>query len=431
MPSPKKTVIRIPDPSQVFNKKYLPFALDYEETQKPIQLLEGGRGSGKSREIAQKLVKRSLENKLRILLIRKVADTIRDSQYRDIKDVVEDWGLMSQFRFIASPLSIRTSSDSEFICRGLDVSTKVKSIANVDIIWVEEAEELTKQDWTDLSLSIRGTRGERQKTIIISFNRKAGNWTETEFFDDNGDFKPNKDIYHLHTTYKDNKFLDQAFLNRLDDMKKEDFDLWQKNALGLPIRLKGLIYENWDTVDVFPEKCKQVIYGLDFGFNDPMVLTKCGRIDMDLYLECMYYETKKTTGDLIKVLPTLLHHKHAEIYCDTAEPDRIEELYRAGFNSRESEKSVEDGIDVCKRFKIHLVIKKQTGTKAQKDLETYKWAIDKQGISLDKPHHSGSHFPDSFRYPVFTRWGKDFRYIKARDMRNVAMVQTATSQINY
>lgn len=341
-----------------------------------------------------------------------------------MKDVVEDWKLSTEFRFLTSPLSIKNGRGSEFICRGLDKSTKVKSIANIDIVWIEEAEELTKQDWTDLSLSIRGTRGNRQKTIIISFNRKAGNWTEEEFFYENGQFKDNPNIYHLHTTYLDNKFLDKAFLDRLDQMKIDDFDLWQKNALGLPIKLKGLIYTNWDIVPVMPE-CQEIIYGLDFGFNDPMVLTKCGRIENEIWLQLKYYETQKTTGDLIKLLPELIHSKSSEIYCD-AEPDRIEEIYRAGFNAKDSEKSVLDGIDFCKRFKIHLVA---DSTLAIKDIENYKWKTDRNGVVLDEPNHNYSHFPDSFRYPIFTHWGKEYRNLTLKDLKNTAIAESETSQI--
>lgn len=425
--SKEKIQVKIPNPDWVFNDKYIPFQFGYPETLKPIIVFEGGRGSAKSREIAQFLTRASLENKLRVMLIRKVADTVRDSQYRDVKDVVEDWEIGQAFRFMTSPLGIKNTKGSEFISKGLDKSTKVKSVANVDIIWIEEAEELTKEDWTDLSLSIRGTRGDQLKRIIVSFNRKAGNWTEEEFFFANGQFKTNNDTYHLHTTYLDNKFLDQAFLNRLDRIKEEDYDLWLKNAMGEPIRLEGLVYTNWDVVEAFPDNCSEIIYGCDFGFNDPTVLTKVGRREMDLYLQVKYYENQRTTGDLIELLPEFIHSKTAEIYCDTSEPDRIEEIYRAGYNAQPSERSVIDGIDTCKRFKIHIVADSKAGIK---DIESYRWKKDKNGKSLDEPNHSCSHFPDSFRYPVFTHYGKEFRRVTSKDMRAVKLVELSSLKTN-
>jgi len=429
-----KIPIRIPDPSEVFNDVYLPFALGFPETLKPTVVFEGGRGSGKSREVAQNLVKRSLENKIRIALVRKVAETIRDSQYREIKDVCEDWGVDEEFRFISSPLGIRNSALSNFITRGLDKSTKIKSIANVDVIWVEEAEELTLQDWIDLSLSIRGkkkgvnVKGEMPKQIILTFNRTAGNWTEKEFFYENGEFKPNPDIYHLHTTFKDNKFLDDAFLNRLEIMRQDDPELYRKHALGMPIKLKGLIYD-WKVVDEFPENCKEIIYGLDFGYSpDPTVLLKIGRIGLRLFVQQMIYEYKFTNTDLIAKMNELNIPKVNEIYADSAEPDRIEEIARAGYYILPADKgpgSVEFGIDVMKRYEINLI---SNGTEARKDYEIYKWKSDKNGepISPPTPGHAGSHTPDATRYPVATHWGKEFRNLTAEDMRSV---KTETKQV--
>ena len=139
--------VYIPDSSTVFNAAFLPFIKGALDTRKSLIILEGGRGSGKSRATAQHLILRALRRKLRIALIRKVAETVRDSQYKEIQDTVEQWRLDEYFEFMASPLSIRVSNGSEFITKGMDKAVKIKSLANVDVIWIEEATELTQDDY--------------------------------------------------------------------------------------------------------------------------------------------------------------------------------------------------------------------------------------------------------------------------------------------
>jgi phage terminase large subunit len=419
--------IRIPEPEKVFNKVYRPFIENREETRKPLIVFEGGRGSGKSRAIAQHLIIRCLKSKTRVGLVRRVADTIRDSQWKELKDCVSEWGLSEHFRFLSSPLSIKVSNGSEFIAKGLDDPEKTKSLANVDVVWIEEATEIrTFEDYITLSLSVRG-KGSTEKQKILSFNRRAGSWTEEVYFKPDQTWKDDPNIYHLHTTFKDNKFLTPSDIEAFESLKKIDPQLYEKNALGLPVRLKGLIYSNWDIVNSFPENCKDIIYGLDFGYNDPMTLSKLGRIENEIWIEEKFYEREKTTGDLIKLLPQLVHSKSAEIYADSAEPDRIEEIYRAGYNIKPAEKSVQDGIDTVKRFKLHIVA---GGKETISDYENYKWKEDKNGKSLDEPNHDFSHAPDRDRYPIFTHWGKDFRNLKSDDVKGVQVAQSESSQMN-
>lgn len=192
-----KIKITIPNTADVINDLYLPLVTEQPETLKTIVVEEGGRGSGKSRAIAQTIVLSALKRKMRIALVRKVADTIRDSSYAEIKDVVHAWGLDAHFRFYESPLKIVCRTGSTIICKGLDKAEKTKSLASVDLIWVEEATELTHNDYSTLSLTLRGkTTFELPKRIIISFNRQSGNWTEQEFFYANGQFKDNPLTYH-------------------------------------------------------------------------------------------------------------------------------------------------------------------------------------------------------------------------------------------
>lgn len=234
------------------------------------------------------------------------------------------------------------------------------------------------------------------------------------------------DCVLIHSTYLDNPFLSAELVKEIERLKDDDEEYWKIYGLGVRGKRQGQIFINWDVVDIFPEKCEEIIYGIDFGFNDPTTLSKLGRIGNDIWIEEKYYERGQTTGDLIKLLPSLIHEQSSEIYCDSAEPDRIEEMYREGYNVRPSEKSVEDGIDCVKRFRLHLI---SSGIDTIRDYKNYKWKVDKNGKHLDKPVHAFSHAPDRDRYAIFSHWGKEFRNLKLGDFKAVRMGQTESSRI--
>jgi phage terminase large subunit len=264
----------------VLNEVFIPFISREVKTCQPLIIHEGGRASGKSDGIAQFLITLTYSTKKRILLMRKVEKSIRNSSYKLIYDYVRKWNLSDFFKFVPSMLTIKVLNGSEFICMGFDEAEKIKSIANIDVVWIEEATEITLEDFETLLFTIRG---QGIKRIILSFNRKLGNWTEDYFFYANGQFKERPDVYHLHTTFKDNKFLSVADIQRFERLKIEDPRKYDKIALGLPVKLEGLVYENWDVFKGEFPICREELYGLDFGYTDPKALVRCGRIGKDLY----------------------------------------------------------------------------------------------------------------------------------------------------
>ena len=176
----------------------------------------------------------------------------------------------------------------------------------------------------------------------------------------------------------------------------------------------------------------EVIYGLDFGFHpDPTVLLKVGKRGMDLFIQQLIYDTHLTNSDLIARLKELFVPRDAYIYADSAEPDRIEEIYREGFNVFPADKgqgSVQFGIDVCKRFTLNIM---KDGTDTIQDLRNYKYKADKNGkvISPPVPVHSFSHAPDAMRYPVATHWGKYFQHLTPQDVEDVEVEELETITI--
>jgi phage terminase large subunit len=157
--------------------------------------------------------------------------------------------------------------------------------------------------------------------------------------------------------------------------------------------------ENWGS-EIFDE----MWYGLDFGFNHPTVLLQMGIRGGELWIKELIYESHLTNSDIIDEMGKLNVDTRSPMYADSAEPARIEEIYRAGYNILPAEKKVDDGIDRVKRYKINVHTE---SVNMLKEFKTYKWMEDKNGNVLDMPVKFKDDAMDAMRYGVYTHFIDD------------------------
>ncbi len=370
----------------LINDVYFP----YLENKDRYLLLYGSAGSGKSIFAGQKLILRCLqETNHRILCVRKVRRTIKDSIFAQITDSLIEDNLSSVVLRNKSELSFHFPNGNQIITTGLDDPEKIKSIAGITSIWGEEITEFSEEDFIQTDLRMRG-ENDTYFQYIMSFNPiDRMHWIKKRFFD-----RPQKDATILHTTYKDNAYLDEQYIKTLESLKHQDENYYKIYALGEWGGLvKGLIFTNWEVVEELP-KAEDYVYGLDFGYNNPSVLLKVGILENQLTVEEVIYKTNLTNTDLIELMKEKNINKYTEIFSDT-EPQRIEEIYRAGYNIKPADKSVNDGIDRVKRFKLLI---DKNATNMIEELRLYKWKEDKNGNVLDEPVKFMDHACDALRY---------------------------------
>ena len=200
----------------------------YINNQSRYLVLMGGSGSGKSVFAAQKIILRCLlEKGHRILIIRKVAATIRGSVFQLFNDLLSDYDLRSVCEINKTERRISFPGGSEIVMAGLDDPEKIKSIAGISSVWVEEATELTESDFNQLELRVRGeTIGYKQ--FIITFNPiDVNHWLKRRFFDTTD---PN--VSTLRTTYLDNRFLDADYIHQLEVTIRNRENLYRIYTLG-------------------------------------------------------------------------------------------------------------------------------------------------------------------------------------------------------
>ncbi|HEY8542060.1 MAG TPA: PBSX family phage terminase large subunit, partial [Pseudothermotoga sp.] len=336
------------------------------------------------------IIEKLLSNRnKRLLVTRKYNPSLKVTTWQLVHEILNELEIPYMENKTEQVLQLPRRNEIYF--RGLDDAEKIKS-SEFNYIWMEEATEFTFEDYLQLKLRLRrATTSVNQ--MFLTFNPVAG-WTQKQFFEQESD-----DIAILHTTYQDNPFLDIEYTKMLEFLKDQDEAYYQIYTLGRYAILKNKIYNNYQIVSKMPENFDEIIYGVDFGYNNPSVVLEIGLKDDNIYITKELYETRLTNEELIEKLKYFVKNKNAEIYADSAEPARIEEISRAGFNIFPAKKDIKNGIDFIKRKKIYI---HETCTNTIKEIQSYKWKEKKDGEILDEPVKFLDHAMDALRYAVYT-----------------------------
>lgn len=389
--------MRIEVDPRVFNAVYRPLVFSYADRQYRYLSLLGGAGSGKSVFMTQRTILRMLSEKgHRFLVVRKVASTLRNSVYKLFRDVVSEWGMTRLFRFSDSYLTLDCVNGSEVIFAGLDNAEKIKSIAGITSIWIEEATELTEKDFNQLDLRLRGkNRSNLWYELALTFNPiSETHWIKHRFYD-----TIDPDVFRLTTRYTDNRFLDSHYVKVLESLKDSDPVYYAVYCLAEWGSTGNLVWNRYKVQDIPLDDAHydHIYCGLDFGFNDPSALVKIGEKDSELYVLDEFYQTGLTNTDLIDRLQPF---KRYRITADSAEPDRIKEFYRAGFNitgCKKGKNSVKRGIDFVrgKKLWVHPQCKRFLA-----EISGYTYLTDRDGRPTEEPVGVNDHLMSALRYGV-------------------------------
>lgn len=383
----------------IFNATYFPYLSDYSHR---YEIYYGGAGSGKSVFVAQKLIIKALREKRRILITRKYATTLKDSVFDLIISILKKWEIYKFCKVNLSNYTITLSNESVILFKGLDDEEKIKSILDITDIWMEEATEFTEDEFTQLDLRVR-VPGYNSLQLFLSFNPVSkANWVYKKWFDPTAEIDKDK-TFILHTTYKDNKYLPQEYIDSLKEKEKSNPTFYRIYALGEFCSLDKLIYTNWEIKAPTGFEGITAI-GLDFGYSNDttaLVASIINTESKEIYIFKEWGDTGKTNQQIASVIKSLGFSKSV-IIADSAEPKSIEEIRREGISRiRESVKgadSVIHGIQQLQGFKIYV---NPSCTETITELENYSWQKDKKTNEyINKPIDTFNHFLDSLRYSL-------------------------------
>lgn len=381
----------------------------------PTQIFFGGSSSGKSFAIlGQRVVRDIMTGKRNYLIVRKTARTIRNSSFNEVWKCITRMDLEGEFNRNKSDMVItHKSSGCQILFCGLDDVEKVKSITPqmgviTDIV-IEEATETEYSDYKSLIKRLRGLTDDSSlvKRITLLFNPiLQDHWIYTEFFagkwDDTKNLYADKGLLVLRTTYKDNRWLTEDDIRKLEDeTDKYYYDVYTLGKWGI---LGNLIFTNWVVEDLSKKTKTWAKYhnGLDFGFYpDPAAFVRVGhdRARKEVYIFSEIGGTHWTNDILAEELKPIVGKEI--VTCDSAEPKSIQELNNYGINAVPAVKgpgSVEFGIKWLQR---HKIIIDKSCTQTINEIRKFKYMEDRNGNVLPKPVDRDNHFcSDALRYAL-------------------------------
>jgi phage terminase large subunit len=358
----------------------------------------GGARSSKSYSLMQIFTQKFVAGKNQMLgITRKTMPALKMSTYDKFMTMLWDYGISRMEGFNHDKTyNLLTLGTNQLQFFSLDNPERIKS-TDFNYIWMEEANEFSYEDYLVLltRLSTEPNPGNKNQ-MYLSLNPSDGNsWVY--------DLERDIDAEFIHSTYKNNPFLSEQYINNiLLKLKEKDMNAYRVFAMGLKGRREGIIYPDYKLVDNFPDNLDETFYGIDFGFNDAMAVVELGRKEDDIYVDQVVYESGLTTAKLIKLLNGLNLPKNACYYADSAEPDRIEEIEDAGYNvypAKKGKNSVCAGID---KVKSHNLFVTKKSVNIIKEISDYAWRKDRNSRILDEPVKYNDHAMDAIRMAIFT-----------------------------
>ena len=382
-----------------FNDIYFPLLLDYS---KRYEVYYGGAGSGKSVFIAQKLLIKAINKKRRILIIRKVGTTLKDSVFPLVIDMLKKWKIYEYCKINLSTYTITLPNESILLFRGLDDSEKIKSITDISDIWCEEATELNLDEFTQLDLRLRALVDDSQ--IWCSFNPVSKeNWVYKKWFDKDAIYDKENTMI-LKTTYKDNKFLPDSYINALEEKIHSNPQYYKVYALGEFATLEGLVLTNWRKEEFDPMELAGLglehRVGMDLGWIDKSAIidTLYDRDNKTIYVFNEFYKSGCQLSELASAIGDM-NLKKTKIYVDSSEPRSIQYFKNEGINAEGCAKG-KDSVKAGLMFlQDHLIIVHPKCVNFITELENFSYIKSKQtGEWTEDTTHEWSHAIDACRY---------------------------------
>lgn len=389
------------NPSKVFNRHIYDHLFDYDTF---TEVHYGGASSGKSHGVFQKIVIKALrewKKPRKILVLRKVGATVRDSVFADVQATLSYFGILNMCKINMSAFRIELPNGAEFIFKGMDNPEKIKSIKGISDVVMEEASEFTLDDYTQLTLRLRD-KAHKQKQIYLMFNPVSkANWVYNAFF-----VKKPKNTVVYQTTYKDNRFLDAVTRENIEELANRNEAYYKIYALGEFATLDKLVFPKYTKALLNKDDLRHFTsyFGLDYGFiNDPSAFMHV-KIDDDrkrLYVVEEYVK-KGLTNDKIAESITALGYAKEQIRADSAEKKSNQELRNLGISRvidvKKGAGSVMQGIQYLLQYEW---IVDERCVKTIEELENYTWKKDKATNEyINEPVDSYNHCLDAIRYAI-------------------------------
>lgn len=376
-------------------------------------VLKGGRNSAKSSTVSEIIILLIMMFPVSALVVRKVANTLKESVFEQLKWAIDYLEVGHLFKFTESPMRITyLPRGNSIIFRGADDATKIKSIKlskfPIAILWIEELAEFKTQDEVS-TIENSVIRAELPMGIryylFYTYNppKRKQSWVnklyESHLINDN--------TFIHHSTYMDNPYIAKQFTEEAENLKNKDEFKYRWEYLGEPIGSGVVPFNNlvFRTItDKEIESFDNIRQGVDWGYGaDPFCF---GRMHFDKTRRKLYFIdelygiklSNRYVADWIKSKT----YNDFPVICDSAEPKSVAELKTYGIRTYSAKKgpgSVEYGEKWLDDLEEIIIDPKRTPNIAR-EFESIDYETDKDGNLRSKLQDKDNHAIDMTRYAM-------------------------------
>lgn len=355
----------------------------------------GGRYSLKSHTVARFLLIRARQKKTRVACFREFQNSIAESSYQLLKDLVEKYG-MKEFEMTQNSI-INKINGSDFIFKGLHNNEQsIKSTEGIDIAWVEEAQTVSKNSLEVLTPTVRNPGSQ----IVYTYNRLfEDDPVHTRLVEEG---RPNTLIinvnYDIALKYG---MMPEVIRLEMEDDKEKRPSLYRHKWLGEPGGVEQRIYTGWAEIEEIPHEAKLWRRGLDFGYSvDPTVLEDIYQYNGGYIIDERLYQKGLSNKSIADFINNQVD-REVLVIADSQEPKSIDEIASYGVNivgAKKGPGSVNQGIQFVQSQRVSVTKRSQRTIKAYRN---YKWTVDNAGrivLVPDDAIHEWSNPMDAIRY---------------------------------
>ncbi|WP_080717781.1 PBSX family phage terminase large subunit [Xenorhabdus bovienii] len=363
----------------------------------------GGRGGGKSVEIARALVLLGAIEPMTILCAREFQNSINDSVLALLESEIYSLGLAHFYRVKNN--EIEGLNGTRFTFKGLRNNiNSIKSMHGIRICWVEEAQTVSQDSWDILGPTVRANKSE----VWVSYNPREEEDPTYQLMKRHEADPPDGGVIIRKVNYSDNAFFPDVLRHEMAYCKRVDYEAYEHIWLGLPKAIsEAVIFSGKYREEMFPDdlwkQADRLFFGADFGFaNDPSTLIRCFILDLKLYVEYEAYGVGVELDELPQFYDSIPLSRKWPIHGDNSRPETISYLSRQGFTIDGATKwpgSVEDGITYLKGFEeiiIHPRCKHMVEEARLYSYKTDRLTGEVLPVVLDKHNHCW----DAVRYSL-------------------------------
>ena len=369
----------------------------------------GGRGSGKSSTVSIIVPLLLVSNPgTHALVLRKVANTIRDSVYAQYIWAIGELGMAAYWEAKVSPMElIYKPTGQKIMFRGADDPMKIKSIkvpfGYIAVTHFEEKDQFAGR--VEIRTILQSTmRGGSVFWNFESYNPPISrdNWANKDSLEERADRLCHKSTYLQAPP----EWLGEQFLAEAEHLKATDDRAYQHEYLGIPVGTGGNVFENLELREITDEEMSHfdhIYQGVDYGwFPDPFAFIRLhyDRARETIYLMDEIYQNKLTneaSGNII----IQRGYKDAYITCDNAEPKSVADYRAMGLPAKAAVKgpgSVDYGMKWLQRRKI--VIDRKRTPNAYNEFVNYEYERNKDGDIISGYPDANNHLIDATRYAL-------------------------------